>query len=952
MKNKFLKLMALFAASAFVGNAGAQTDVTSTYLTNADFSQGTIITPGVCTYAKDKGSNGTEFANLVNVTSWTAVESADGKAGGLFAIGGGAWLGGNHDSRKAPATNSDGDIEGNVLGIVSCWGATANYTQQLKVSLPAGTYTLVLGVYNSGSPNALKTLTTNVTGFVADNGTTNYASTTNYPVGQWKYEFINIVVDEETAGKISIGYKGDGSSNNLPHLFFSGLTLFEGEVDAEAYAAAKAAARAKGEWQAAVNAANEALESETYKNVTGEERENLQAEIAKGEPTDADGYATARDAVNNVLNTFKNAAASYDAFVSNCEAASQYNLAYASEESKDALDEACVAQPTNATDAETYATNVVKALRVYIESHGMAEGVDGAVDMTSNITNASEPTDNSGWTISGKMNTPLSNEPWTDASGNNVHSYFDGGDWSANSWTTTMKQDITIPAGKYLLTAIGRASLNVTFTMSVGDENVNLPNVGSAGNVFDKGWNDASLEFVTPGKAKEETVTITISASTEANHEWFSVGRFRLVQLEETEILNASEEEYAALANAIEAAEQYTLGFEQGEYAPYNNVEALTALAAAKAINVNEVNTSELVNETTAALNNAVWTVNEEEVNAVANEHFATPSDQTAANFYLTGWVRTNGWGQWRTDVATEQGTGYYNQPGSLLYGKSTLAGYTMPLKANTVYNLSFKYGSWEGNSVTITASVLNDSNEGLSAVSSDATSAKYSEVMQEKTFAFKTGAAGNYVLTLANNANAVITDVVIKRAPVVEVTMSISDAQYSTFIAPFDVEIPEGVTASKITGVAENGSTLIEEPVEGTIPANTPVLLYSESALTQTFYGQSTATADTYTEGLLTGVYVNTEVPVGSYVLLNKNNQVGFYEVVDAIPTVKPSRCYLTVTGSTAPMFSLERGEGTTSIEEAELTNETVVIYDLAGRRVEKMEKGIYIVNGKKVIR
>ena len=111
---------------------------------------------------------------------------------------------------------------------------------------------------------------------------------------------------------------------------------------------------------------------------------------------------------------------------------------------------------------------------------------------------------------------------------------------------------------------------------------------------------------------------------------------------------------------------------------------------------------------------------------------------------------------------------------------------------------------------------------------------------MQEKTFAFKTGAAGNYVLTLANNANAVITDVVIKRAPVVEVTMSISDAQYSTFIAPFDVEIPEGVTASKITGV--EGNVLTEETVEGTIPANTPVVLYSEDPVSQTFSGQSLA--------------------------------------------------------------------------------------------------------------
>jgi hypothetical protein len=50
--------------------------------------------------------------------------------------------------------------------------------------------------------------------------------------------------------------------------------------------------------------------------------------------------------------------------------------------------------------------------------------------------------------------------------------------------------------------------------------------------------------------------------------------------------------------------------------------------------------------------------------------------------------------------------------------------------------------------------------------------------------------------------------------------------------------------------------------------------------------------------------------------------------------------------------MFSFGRGEGTTGIEDAELTNDNVVIYDLAGRRVEKMEKGIYIVNGRKVIR
>ena len=50
--------------------------------------------------------------------------------------------------------------------------------------------------------------------------------------------------------------------------------------------------------------------------------------------------------------------------------------------------------------------------------------------------------------------------------------------------------------------------------------------------------------------------------------------------------------------------------------------------------------------------------------------------------------------------------------------------------------------------------------------------------------------------------------------------------------------------------------------------------------------------------------------------------------------------------------MFSFGRGQGTTSIDTQLTTdNAELVIYDLTGRRVEKMEKGIYIVNGKKVL-
>ena len=44
--------------------------------------------------------------------------------------------------------------------------------------------------------------------------------------------------------------------------------------------------------------------------------------------------------------------------------------------------------------------------------------------------------------------------------------------------------------------------------------------------------------------------------------------------------------------------------------------------------------------------------------------------------------------------------------------------------------------------------------------------------------------------------------------------------------------------------------------------------------------------------------------------------------------------------------------GEGETSVENSQLTtNHSQLVYDLMGRRVEKMEKGIYIVNGRKVL-
>ena len=42
---------------------------------------------------------------------------------------------------------------------------------------------------------------------------------------------------------------------------------------------------------------------------------------------------------------------------------------------------------------------------------------------------------------------------------------------------------------------------------------------------------------------------------------------------------------------------------------------------------------------------------------------------------------------------------------------------------------------------------------------------------------------------------------------------------------------------------------------------------------------------------------------------------------------------------------------DNTTSIESVEMRNEKEEIYDLSGRKVENPTKGIYIINGNKVV-
>ena len=89
-------------------------------------------------------------------------------------------------------------------------------------------------------------------------------------------------------------------------------------------------------------------------------------------------------------------------------------------------------------------------------------------------------------------------------------------------------------------------------------------------------------------------------------------------------------------------------------------------------------------------------------------------------------------------------------------------------------------------------------------------------------------------------------------------------------------------------------------------------------------------------------------------YVLNNKSAGIGFYKL-SATGAIAAHKAYLEADGTTAPEFFGLDGETTSISEELRVKSEefapAAAVYDLQGRRVAQPTKGLYIVNGKKVV-
>ena len=165
----------------------------------------------------------------------------------------------------------------------------------------------------------------------------------------------------------------------------------------------------------------------------------------------------------------------------------------------------------------------------------------------------------------------------------------------------------------------------------------------------------------------------------------------------------------------------------------------------------------------------------------------------------------------------------------------------------------------------------------------------------------------------------------------------------------------------TEVFKVALSGTELtLNKVANGIVDAGTPVVLKTTGdnpVMTKT----TTASGDEQANDL-TGVSDAAGVEnAGTFYVLNNGSQgVGFYKMKSG-KTVGVGKAYLTYSAGAREFFGFNETTGLKAIDngplgtqgrlpEQELTTDHVV-YDLQGRRVSQPAKGLYIVNGKKIV-
>ena len=201
------------------------------------------------------------------------------------------------------------------------------------------------------------------------------------------------------------------------------------------------------------------------------------------------------------------------------------------------------------------------------------------------------------------------------------------------------------------------------------------------------------------------------------------------------------------------------------------------------------------------------------------------------------------------------------------------------------------------------------------------------------------------WVYTSKSNGNVALGNIELTNTKEIE----ISKAGYATYCSSAALDFTGITTLTAYTASKDNNTNaIIFNKVEGKVPANTGLLVSGETTNVPVC-----ASADPVTN-LLVGVTTETVKDANTiFVLMNGSKGIGFYKNSNAF-TVRANSAYLPAeaVGTAGARTFIGFDDETTGIAEMNTQKEDAKrMFDLQGRKVTKAAKGLYIVDGRKVV-
>ena len=250
----------------------------------------------------------------------------------------------------------------------------------------------------------------------------------------------------------------------------------------------------------------------------------------------------------------------------------------------------------------------------------------------------------------------------------------------------------------------------------------------------------------------------------------------------------------------------------------------------------------------------------------------------------------------------------------------------------------------------TITSVVFTATTEGYATTLKNSTWGNATATADVKTVTV-TPTSGSLAISAAIGGTCGFTDIKIYYSGIDVVTGTITDAGYTTFVSNKKLDFTN-TDIKAYTAKCDGDKVKLTEI--NVVPANTPIVVYKDVNAAGTFVVPVSITKEANivvandllaSDGSVVGA-------TGIYALGNKNSVVGFYKVKDG-EIIPAGKCYLNTNASTKEFLGFSIDDDETAIESLTpaLSKGEGAIYNLAGQRLNKLQKGLNIVGGKKVM-